>query len=91
MTAKIGITLSKEIFFPRNYFSRILFPGNYFSRILPLNSEINRYFFKPHCLTKEVDTMLESQPNLSNRALKTPRAAAITGGIPVIYDLTPAY
>ena len=33
--------------------------------------------------------MLESQPYLSNRALRTPRAAAIAVGIPVICALDP--
>ena len=33
--------------------------------------------------------MIESQPYLSNRALRTPRAAAIAAGIPDIYALNP--
>jgi len=33
--------------------------------------------------------MLESRPYLSNRALRTPRATAIAGDIPVIYALDP--
>ena len=79
-----------------NNFSRYSFQGNLFSQeyffpnTAPIFGDLLS-LIQTSLPEKGNSIMIESQPYLSIRALRTSRAAAIAGGIPVIYAIAPAF